>query len=456
MGVTRRSVLGGALAGIGDALLAYGENRVRRRQLQEDRAQQQAWEFDKMRLNAINGLTEGIAKDPTQAAMLLSAASANPLMQGLNLGRLRPPDPVVVAALKAKVRGVDNPADLPNPEDVAGLAGLDTTPVAPADPAQAAGAQFGFLSPSSTFEGVNPTVQPVAQAVIDRRQALQQGVQDKIKVAGQTKQAESYGTTTGTNQANNENAPTERANKVADAQALGPVQAANAGLMAGAQADAENTPERQRAKARGAGMVAGAEAGAREAARVQAEKAIRASGLSPQQQQAALQLSDNFRQEATTFKVKEENFRTILGVAKNPSAAGDLSMIFAYMRMLDPGSTVREGEFANAQNARGVPEWMRQQYNRIVNGERLTPVMRTDFLNKSFENYQAAKDGQARVIRDYTDRSLKFGIDPSLVIRSMDPALDTPPGGRTPPPDTPAPSRGGRVRYDENGNPIRE
>jgi hypothetical protein len=35
--------------------------------------------------------------------------------------------------------------------------------------------------------------------------------------------------------------------------------------------------------------------------------------------------------------------RTIQTVAKNPSAAGDLSLIFSYMKLLDPESSVREG-----------------------------------------------------------------------------------------------------------------
>ena len=47
------------------------------------------------------------------------------------------------------------------------------------------------------------------------------------------------------------------------------------------------------------------------------------------------------------------------------TAAGDLSLIFKYMKMLDPGSTVREGEFANAENAKGIEDSLRALYNKI-------------------------------------------------------------------------------------------
>ena len=38
-----------------------------------------------------------------------------------------------------------------------------------------------------------------------------------------------------------------------------------------------------------------------------------------------------------------------------PDAAGDMALIFSYMKMLDPNSTVREGEYATAQDAGSIP-----------------------------------------------------------------------------------------------------
>lgn len=411
--------------GLGDALMQYGQGRVQRRQLEQDRAAQRAWEMEKAQIQALGGLSEKIAADPSSAAMLLQGAQMNPLFSGLDLSRMKPADPAVIAALRAKVGKVGDAADLPNPEDIAAQAGLDTTPVAPATDGQ--GSQFGFMAPSSTFEGTNPSVQPVQQAVNNRRDALRQQSEDKIATAGRTKQAESYGTATGTNTADNENAPIALQNKVKETQTLAPVEAAAAGLKTGAEIDAKNDPTRQRATARGAGMTAGAEAQARESARVAAEKAIRASGLSPQQQQAALQLSDNFRQESTRFSIVDENFRTILKASKGNSPQADLSMIFAYMRMLDPGSTVRDGEFQRAEETIGVPGQMMLYWEKAKSGRKLTPEQIQGFVNMAFEQYQGQREGQARTVTTYTDRALKMGVDPSLVVRMPDPELDKPP-----------------------------
>ena len=61
------------------------------------------------------------------------------------------------------------------------------------------------------------------------------------------------------------------------------------------------------------------------------------------------------------------------------TAAGDLSAIFAYMKILDPPSVVREGEQATAKNASGVPDRIRNLYNATIRGTKLTPAQRLDF-----------------------------------------------------------------------------
>jgi len=94
------------------------------------------------------------------------------------------------------------------------------------------------------------------------------------------------------------------------------------------------------------------------------------------------------RQDATSsdykdFKNVKVSYNTILMAANNPSAAGDLSLIIAYMKVLDPGSTVREGEFANAENATGVPEKVKNFFNNWTKGEKLSKEQREDFVNQA-------------------------------------------------------------------------
>jgi hypothetical protein len=115
-------------------------------------------------------------------------------------------------------------------------------------------------------------------------------------------------------------------------------------------------------------------------------------------------------------------------------AAGDISLIFGYMKVLDPGSVVREGEFATAQNSAGIPDQVRNIYNRALSGERLNAGQRAMFKGQAGALYEGAK-------REYTAREQQmrgiaggFGLDPSRVIPSIGSEPAAGPLGAPPPP----------------------
>lgn len=102
----------------------------------------------------------------------------------------------------------------------------------------------------------------------------------------------------------------------------------------------------------------------------------------------------------------------------NPTAANDLALIFGYMKILDPGSVVREGEFANAQNTAGVPERLRATYNNLLRGERLTEVQRQDFLRSAYGAVQSQVPRVQSVIDYYSEIARDVGVRPESVIRN--------------------------------------
>ncbi len=119
------------------------------------------------------------------------------------------------------------------------------------------------------------------------------------------------------------------------------------------------------------------------------------------------------------FYQVRDAFSKVRGAAQNPSAAGDLSLIFGYMKMLDPGSTVREGEFANAENSGSVPERVRAQYNKAMRGERLADNMRKDFLERSEDIYQSQERIQKKIEEQYRGLAGRLGAAPENVILDM-------------------------------------
>lgn len=113
--------------------------------------------------------------------------------------------------------------------------------------------------------------------------------------------------------------------------------------------------------------------------------------------------------EVKAYKEVSVSYDKVKRAAQTPSAAGDLSLIFAYMKMLDPGSSVREGEFANAQNATGLPGKVVAAYNNALNGQRLASDQRADFIAQA-KNLYASHEAQFKsVSKRYETFANKLG-----------------------------------------------
>jgi hypothetical protein len=80
------------------------------------------------------------------------------------------------------------------------------------------------------------------------------------------------------------------------------------------------------------------------------------------------------------------------------------------MKMLDPGSVVREQEFANAQNAAGVPERVRAAYNNALRGERLTDNTRADFLDRAGRLFSTQLDTANKTREVYGSLADQYGF----------------------------------------------
>jgi len=89
------------------------------------------------------------------------------------------------------------------------------------------------------------------------------------------------------------------------------------------------------------------------------------------------------------------------------------------MKMLDPGSTVREGEFATAQNAGGVSDTIAARYNQVLNGERLTEAQRADFLSQAAQQYSGATQLFEDRATQYKDIAQQYGYKPERIVQGV-------------------------------------
>jgi hypothetical protein len=97
-------------------------------------------------------------------------------------------------------------------------------------------------------------------------------------------------------------------------------------------------------------------------------------------------------------------YRTSKDVTKLKELGGgpaSISIVYKFMKSLDPTSVVREGEFATATNAGGVPDAIMNGYNKLLKGERLPENVIADFEIAAAELANSSIDATGQAVDSY-------------------------------------------------------
>lgn len=91
----------------------------------------------------------------------------------------------------------------------------------------------------------------------------------------------------------------------------------------------------------------------------------------------ATTLRNEFAKKADKISEGTRHAETVMTLLADPTISNDptkqVSLVFAFGKMLDPESVVRESEYALIANARGMFESLLQKPDQIMTGARLTP-----------------------------------------------------------------------------------
>lgn len=127
------------------------------------------------------------------------------------------------------------------------------------------------------------------------------------------------------------------------------------------------------------------------------------------------------------FTEQANAYGRIVASAKDPSPAGDLAMIFNFMKVLDPGSVVRESEFATAESA---AQWLQESeeagmtvplpvaaaIRRMATGQRLSTEQRNDFLGRAGDIYSQSAQQNEQLAKQYETTAESYGYDAARTV----------------------------------------
>lgn len=108
-------------------------------------------------------------------------------------------------------------------------------------------------------------------------------------------------------------------------------------------------------------------------------------------------------------------------IKTDPSGANDIALVINFMKMADPGSVVREGEFKTAAKAGPLYDNLKATWlQKPKTGAFLTPEVRSQLLEAAQRQAKAAFDNGKAIEADTLNLGRSHNIDPSQL---QDPSL---------------------------------
>lgn len=138
-------------------------------------------------------------------------------------------------------------------------------------------------------------------------------------------------------------------------------------------------------------------------------------------------LRKEFTAASKTFREQRAAFERVESAASRKTAAGDLALIFAFMKTQDPQSVVRESEFETAEgaqaavgraeeNGEAVPNFIRRGIARLLDGTRLLDDQRADFVDTAKGIFDGALREQQSIEQQFRDVADRSNLNPDNVV----------------------------------------
>ena len=129
-------------------------------------------------------------------------------------------------------------------------------------------------------------------------------------------------------------------------------------------------------------------------------------------------MGDDYKAQSKEFVAVRDGYTRLNASLKHAttSAAATLAGATSFMKLLDPGSVVRESELGMALAATGVFDRAANYYNTLKLGKVLTPAQAKDFEKIGAQIYAAAEANQKSLTEQYTERAKGYGLNSKNII----------------------------------------
>lgn len=161
-------------------------------------------------------------------------------------------------------------------------------------------------------------------------------------------------------------------------------------------------------------------AAVRDAAKLQSD-ATRSAANAQRDQATEMKLADDYRAQSKEFGSSKSAYEQLTSTldSATTSPAATLAAATKFMKMLDPGSVVRESELGMALAASGVIDRAMNYVSTLQSGRKLTETQAADFKKISKQVYNAAQRVQQTIDDDYKSKAKAYGLRPEMVTQDL-------------------------------------
>lgn len=135
------------------------------------------------------------------------------------------------------------------------------------------------------------------------------------------------------------------------------------------------------------------------------------------------QWNDRLKKDVSVKNFPEQSafYKNMLAAGKKATGASDISIIFSFMKMMDPGGRVTDGEVALASQVPNVPTQILNLYNKAISSD--APIFgeagsktRQQFLDTGKLFYQNARSNALNSARDIADFARRENLNIKNII----------------------------------------
>lgn len=150
-----------------------------------------------------------------------------------------------------------------------------------------------------------------------------------------------------------------------------------------------------------------------------AEELRKATEQAPADLNDVLKVRDRFDKVAKPFEEAQRQYNTMSALAQDATGASDVALGFAFFKTIDPASTVREGEFAQAASAMGLGGRVVALFARLDRGEKFTPELRQELVQAASRAYEEQKADMIAAQERTLAFAQRHNLNPEDVMRDV-------------------------------------